>query len=86
MSTIPRPPFLPNDLGQFAESLPARAQEWHAYASTAYEYIENTQITLADANDKSHPVRTSGPALRHELDHLEPQYHEEIRELDARSP
>ena len=53
MSAVPRPPFLPDNLEQFAESLPARTQDWYAYASAAYQYIKNTQIALADTEEKA---------------------------------
>jgi Domain of unknown function (DUF4939)/Zinc knuckle len=70
MSAIPRPPFLPDNLEQFTESLPARTQEWYVYASAAYQYIENTQTILADASDKTNQATLQVEALKHELDHV----------------
>jgi hypothetical protein len=82
MSAVPRPPFLPDNLEQFAESLPARTQDWYAYASAAYQYIENTQIALADTEEKATQSTLQAEALRREIDHLTQRHHEEIRTLE----
>lgn len=82
----PLPPFLPENLEQFAESLPARTQEWYAYASAVYQYIENSRTALVDANEKALQSNLQNQALRRELDHTKQQLdhakHESERQLD----
>jgi hypothetical protein len=82
MSAVPRPPFLPDDLEQFAESLPSRTQEWYAYASAAYQYIETLQTTLSDADNKVNQSTLQAEALRHEIEHLNTRHHEELHTLE----
>lgn len=83
MSTVPRPPFLPDDLEQFTESLPNRTQEWYVYASTAYRYIETIQTAFADASDKAHQSALQLEALKHEIDHQSLRHQEELRLKDT---
>jgi hypothetical protein len=82
MSAVPRPPFLPDNFEQFAASLPARTQEWYVYASAAYQYIEEAQAAIADANDKVNQAALQAEALKHEIDHLTQTHHKEIRAME----
>jgi hypothetical protein len=83
MTAVPRPPFLPDNLEQFVESLPNRTQDWYAYASAAYQYIEHTQTRLSDVEEKASQSALRAEALTHEVEHLTRHHQEELQLLQA---
>lgn len=74
MPEAPRPPFLPSDLEEFTEHAADHYSEWFDYCRLAYEYIQNAEATIAEANGRVQTSQLEVNRLEGELTTLHHQY------------
>lgn len=70
MSAAPLPPFLPDSVEAFGNHVSTNIATWYMYCREAYEYIENTKASVAEAQDKALRSEHRTQALEMEIKHL----------------
>ncbi|KAF7174653.1 hypothetical protein CNMCM6106_000651 [Aspergillus hiratsukae] len=70
MAPLPRPPFLPQSLQEFAEHVVNHQSEWYEYCRDAYKFIEENDTALAEALENTHQAELKLEALQLEYNRL----------------
>jgi hypothetical protein len=80
MSTIPLPPFLPENETSFAEHVTSNVHDWYEYCRQVYEYTSAMPATLADARAQTQEAAERSEQTKLRIQALEIEIRESSRE------